>query len=712
MLNHTYTSVKNANIVDCGKKQHIPSQPFPLLKENFLSEYRTELDKKKVLANLGIATDLSLEWEYIKGDIGRSESLMKELDSRTKYISKIDGFQKTVLEGINYLETVVGGEQEGEEQQNERLTALEEISTELTRNLQELKIYIQDNIEINLEELNTKLNTISEKVENITELIKVSTKEGNALLLISEESEEDGLYVPDLAPTLTQATENIEGLRTDVDSILDTYVTKDDLGGGSFDFVEQQVFDSYKSSTDQQIVNINQELDRTVKTGEDGHVDTLYVNTISKNNDENNIVITDSFEVNSGIPLDIRFVVETLNDLLSIPVNTCYSGMGVIVNSLSSLYILRKPQEGDLTQEYISNVFNWKCPEDLVTVALTREDYESLEEINPNVFYYIYEDEVTITKEPKREEYESEEEFQIAWQEWTNSLKTLSQEYMSASWGVDIEDKVSKKADTSIVTNLGSSLSELQQKVDSIIGSEEGISLTSLEERITETESDLEYLLGTEQTDEEVGSKGKIKEIEESIQTLENDITSTYVTKESITDETNEEEYIFVKKTSFNEYINSHNEQIAQSITTKQLNSEEVNTKELNINENTLSAEENSLLFNSDKIALDKQVPVIQVLSSDEYNNIEKNDNTYYYVYEVDNYYITKESFNKYQESQTNILNTLSNNITNIIGDIENLTTVNKINIVSAIKELVSKLQNLTDEVTALNEKVTALESI
>ena len=712
MLNHTYTSVKNANIVDCGKKQHIPSQPFPLLKENFLSEYRTELDKKKVLANLGIATDLSLEWEYIKGDIGRSESLMKELDSRTKYISKIDGFQKTVLEGINYLETVVGGEQEGEEQQNERLTALEEISTELTRNLQELKIYIQDNIEINLEELNTKLNTISEKVENITELIKVSTKEGNALLLISEESEEDGLYVPDLAPTLTQATENIEGLRTDVDSILDTYVTKDDLGGGSFDFVEQQVFDSYKSSTDQQIVNINQELDRTVKTGEDGHVDTLYVNTISKNNDENNIVITDSFEVNSGIPLDIRFVVETLNDLLSIPVNTCYSGMGVIVNSLSSLYILRKPQEGDLTQEYISNVFNWKCPEDLVTVALTREDYESLEEINPNVFYYIYEDEVTITKEPKREEYESEEEFQIAWQEWTNSLKTLSQEYMSASWGVDIEDKVSKKADTSIVTNLGSSLSELQQKVDSIIGSEEGISLTSLEERITETESDLEYLLGTEQTDEEVGSKGKIKEIEESIQTLENDITSTYVTKESITDETNEEEYIFVKKTSFNEYINSHNEQIAQSITTKQLNSEEVNTKELNINENTLSAEENSLLFNSDKIALDKQVPVIQVLSSDEYNNIEKNDNTYYYVYEVDNYYITKESFNKYQESQTNILNTLSNNITNIIGDIENLTTVNKINIVSAINELVSKLQNLTDEVTALNEKVTALESI
>jgi hypothetical protein len=33
-----------------------------LIKENFLSEFKTELDKKKVLKNLGINQDLSLEW--------------------------------------------------------------------------------------------------------------------------------------------------------------------------------------------------------------------------------------------------------------------------------------------------------------------------------------------------------------------------------------------------------------------------------------------------------------------------------------------------------------------------------------------------------------------------------------------------------------------------------------------------------------------------
>jgi hypothetical protein len=124
MLNHTYTSVKNANLVDCGKKQHIASQPSPLLKDNFLGEFRTELDKKKVLANLGVATDLSLEWEYIKGDIGRSEALMQELDSRTKYTTQVGEFKDkviSIIEGIQYLETIVGGEQEGEDEQNERL---------------------------------------------------------------------------------------------------------------------------------------------------------------------------------------------------------------------------------------------------------------------------------------------------------------------------------------------------------------------------------------------------------------------------------------------------------------------------------------------------------------------------------------------------------------------------------------------------------------
>jgi hypothetical protein len=113
----------------------------------------------------------------------------------------------------------------------------------------------------------------------------------------------------------------------------------------------------------------------------------------------------------------------------------------------------------------------------LITVALTRQEYESLEEINPYVFYYIYEDEITRTQEPKRNEYLSDEEFEVAWQQWVDSLKTLSQEYMSASWGVEIENKLSKKASSE-------SINILIEEINNIKGDGNGPSLESLNNSI------------------------------------------------------------------------------------------------------------------------------------------------------------------------------------------------------------------------------------
>lgn len=66
MLNHTHISIKNDGLVNCGKKPYIPKKPIHLSKENYLSEFKTELEKKKVLANLGISTTgVQLEWEDV-----------------------------------------------------------------------------------------------------------------------------------------------------------------------------------------------------------------------------------------------------------------------------------------------------------------------------------------------------------------------------------------------------------------------------------------------------------------------------------------------------------------------------------------------------------------------------------------------------------------------------------------------------------------------
>lgn len=646
MLNHTYTSVKNANLVDCGRKQHIPSQPFPLLRDNFLGEYRTELDKKKVLANLGIATDLSLEWEYIKGDIGRSEALMGELDSRTKYTSKIDGFYKTVIEGIEYLETVVGGEQEGEEEQNDRLTALEQSSKELGDSLNTLKTYITETVDVNIETLQENLNTVTEKVNNITNLIQVSTKANNALTLIPEGSEDlqegetPGLYVPDLSEEVSTATQNIEKLQEDVQDILDTYVTKEELGGDDFDFVSQDDFDTYVDNTEDTISDIQEELAKTVKTGEDGHVDTLYVNKISKNNDDGNIVITDSFEVDSDIPLDIRFVRENLEELYALPVKVCYPGMGVIVNSLSSLYILRKPAEGiQLTQEYIANPNNWKCPEDLVTVALTRQAYEELEEINPNVFYYIYEDEITRTQEPKRDEFLTDEEFEQAFQQWVDSLKILSQEYMSASWGVDIENKLAKKASSQ-------SVSLLISEINNIKGNGNNPSLESLNISIQELQTKDEQF--KERIDEilikhEDIEQGRLIDVEKEVSKVKEDL-SNYVTKDYIQDSSND--FIFVKNSEYQQDQNEFKESLASKVET-----EEVVTNTVTLQGKAITIQEDRLTVDSKVIAEVSDIPVIEVLPQKEYDDLEKAGNvkeeTYYYTYDGEVRLVTSTDLSK-----------------------------------------------------------------
>ena len=683
MLNHTYTSVKNANLVDCGKKQHISSQPFPLLKDNFLGEFRTELEKKKVLANLGIASELSLEWEYIKGDIARSEALTKELDLRTKYISQLDGFTKNITDGIQYLETIVGGEQEGEDEQNRRIEVLEKAKDELIISVSTLSKYISETVDINIQELEKSISEVSKKVENITDLINVSTKPGNALKLLTSndvsEGETPGLYVQDLSEDLSTTQKDVKGLQDDVSSInqeLESFVTREELGGGDFNFVTESTFNTYTSQTSNTLTNIQTELNKTVKTGEDGHVDTLYVNTISKNNNEESIKITDSFDVQSGIPLDIRAVVENLDELLELPVKVCYPGMGVIVNSLSSLYILRKPNEGiKLTQEYVSNIYNWKCPEDLVTVSLSRNEYENLEEVNPNVFYYVYEEEIKVTKEPKPEEFGSTEEYEKAFQDWVNSLKVLSQEYMSASWGVDIENKLGKKANQTSINVLSNSINNLQEQIDLLSGGDSETSLSSLSERLSETESNLEFLLGTEGTDEEPSTEGKISEIESSISNLDTKVTQNYVSIESITTESDSNDYIFVKKSDYTSDTANKDAEMAKEISTESIKTTTIDTNSIKVSNITVTSDGADLLINDDEIALTKDVPKIIYLPQSDYDKLtpEEIDHNAYYYTTSEEVYVTKTEFDaKVTQINTSIAN-LQKQITDLVDTIAKL---------------------------------------
>lgn len=680
MLNHTYTSVNNANLVDCGKKQHISSQPSPLLKDNFLGEFRTELDKKKVLANLGIASDLVLEWENIKGDIGQSEALMKELDARTKYISdvvltwenikgddvskskalvkeldarttyvtKLGDFQNkviSVIDGLTYLETIVGGDQAAETIQNDKIQVLETAKQSIETEISNIKTHLSGTIEVSIEDIKSSIQNIDTQLANITSLITVSEKEGNALELLKGETA--GLYVPDLSGRLQTTEDSVSGLQQSISTIqgsLDTFVTKEQLGGnGEFDFVDQSDFSGFRDTVGGRLDDVEEELKRTVKTGEDGHVDTLFVNKISKDNDSDNIKITDSFKVESGIPLDVRFVKETVDELLALPVGLCYEGMGVIVNSLSSLYILRKPEAGVVfNQDYVSDINNWKCPEDLVTVALSKENYDNLPEINPNVFYYIYEEEFTLTRPPRREEYESDQDFEAAKLKWKDQVIQLDQQYVSASWGIEIEELLSKKASNETANRL-------QQEINNIKGAGDGPSLDSLGSSISEIEKtaqDLEKRISANEL--------TLTQIGNDCTTLSSEISAVdakfenYVTKDALQDES--QEFIFVKTSDYEADKSSFESTLSTEIATKKISSDEVGTDSLILNNTSIGMNDGRLAVGANTVAFTEDLMKVEVLTQKEYNDKTEEEiqsDTYYYTYEDENPLVTQEELKK-----------------------------------------------------------------
>lgn len=637
MLSHTYTSVKNANLVDCGKKQHIPSQPTPLLKENFLGEFRTELDKKKVLAALGIATELSLEWGNIKGDVGDNLALIQELDARTKYTSSLDNIQKTIGEGIAYLETIVGNDKTRDDVQDSKIENLIESLSSLGELVSDLSEVLSDTTDSTIPDLSTRIDAIEESINNITTLVTVSEKTDNALQLITEEGME-GLYVPDLNPRVSaieQGVTIVEGKVNSIEESLYSFVTKDDLGGdGTYDFVDQQTYNTYVQSVASEISTIKGDLSNTVKTGEDGHVDTLFVNKISKDN-EGNIEVTDSFEVTTDKPLDVRFVRETIDDLLALPVSVCYEGMGVIVNSLSSLYIL-KHTEGALTQEYISDINNWKCPEDLVTVAMTQTDYDNLEEKNPNVFYYIYEEEFTLTRPPRREEYETDEDFENAKIAWEEQVKSLDQQYVSASWGIEIEDLLSKKASNEYV-NL------LKKEINAIKGDVDGPSLGTLGTSIAELQRKTQTLESNTQTNSD-----RIEDLEIDISEIEQSLND-YVTKAELQDET--QEFIFVKTSEYEEDKNTFSQQLASKVETKELTTTDLNTTNFNLNNIEFKIVDGYLTIDDNPVAFSEDLIKVEVLTQSDYNNKEAQGEidaeVYYYTYDEENPTVTKKDLQK-----------------------------------------------------------------
>lgn len=247
MIQSIYTSVSNADTVSCNKKgTTISSEPIPLLKNKYLSEYRTELEKAKVRKNLGIADDQSLLWGSLNGHIEEQKDLVTYIESKWKYQNSISEDINTVAEALDYVIYFVNNFKSD----NESIVQLKDDVLKINKNIEDINILINQNTDDidsleksleetnkNIEELNKNLSSINVD-NNILNWVKNSITNSNTITLeedttlnviISQVQDNaviinNGLYVKDYSKEIAK----IETLESDIKKFetLGTYQTE------------------------------------------------------------------------------------------------------------------------------------------------------------------------------------------------------------------------------------------------------------------------------------------------------------------------------------------------------------------------------------------------------------------------------------------------------------------------------------------------------
>lgn len=214
MIQPIYSSVSNGNITPCDKRCPIKSDPIPLLKENFLNEFRTSVEKAKVRKNLGIADSETLQWGNISGFIEKQDDLIDFVQNQFNYTHSVSESISDVKSALDYALEFVNTYEDN----SEAITTIRESFDAINNQLSELDVSTKDNkssintIEQQIKDINDSIVTINETLNDFDETIndwiksklessktisldfevKVSEKSNNAIKL-----EEDGLYASD-----------------------------------------------------------------------------------------------------------------------------------------------------------------------------------------------------------------------------------------------------------------------------------------------------------------------------------------------------------------------------------------------------------------------------------------------------------------------------------------------------------------------------------
>lgn len=252
MIQSIYTSITNANLTPCGKKGCvIPSAPTPLLKEKYLGEFRTALEKAKVRKNLGIKDDQSITWGQLEGVIEEQKDLINYIEQKWKYETDLNESIKTVEQALDYIIDFVSNFKLNDDQIKQVIKDIEIVKQNLKtleQNLNKAENSITT-IQEQIVTINNELKAVNEKLKtinvdkNILEWIQksVQTSQGIQLtensqldLKISKQElnaiqfNEDGLFVHNYQPELDEKILASEKYKT---KLSDEIISPEDVGG-------------------------------------------------------------------------------------------------------------------------------------------------------------------------------------------------------------------------------------------------------------------------------------------------------------------------------------------------------------------------------------------------------------------------------------------------------------------------------------------------
>ena len=149
MIQSIYAAVSNGNNVHCGKR--IPkyqAQPIPLMKSNYLGEFRTQLEKAKARKNLGIGDEFLLTWGNITGRIEDNKDLTTFIENQWKYEYVSPYIQKeikNVKQALDYALYYVSTYEANDQAVNN----LSQKFDTLTSHVNEVQEQLQNNIDTN-----------------------------------------------------------------------------------------------------------------------------------------------------------------------------------------------------------------------------------------------------------------------------------------------------------------------------------------------------------------------------------------------------------------------------------------------------------------------------------------------------------------------------------------------------------------------------------